>query len=276
VLELVWRRDPSSVDPRVQPATAAEAASLLVEGNGAFAAAIDRHARGEDVRLVTPISASDIGLAPTAGEAPRHEPFAAVVGCADARVPVELVLGQQINGIFVVRVAGNVLGAECLGSLEYAVENLPVLRLLVVLGHTRCGALGAAVDAYLDAERYLGTAGEPSLRAVVDALTGAVRIAAEALAAEVGPRWREHRAALVDTAATINAAIAATALRHAFRDRTGPSLDVVFGVYDLGSRVVGLPGPAADWAAGLAAPPAGAGELAELGGRAARLALHAA
>ena len=53
-----------------------------------------------------------------------QEPFAAVLGCADARVPVEIVFGQGFNDLFVVRVAGNVLGDECLGSLDFAVSNL--------------------------------------------------------------------------------------------------------------------------------------------------------
>lgn len=271
MLELVWRHDPAAADPQAPPATAAEAARLLAEGNGAFAEAIARHARGEHVRRVTPISASDVGLAPSPGEAPPHVPFAAVVGCADARVPVELVLGQQINDLFVVRVAGNVLGVECLGSLDYAVAHLPALRLLAVLGHTRCGAVGAAVDAHLDPARYLATAGEPALRAVVDALAGAVRAAADALAAERAS-VHEERAALVDTAAALNAAINAAALRHAYRDRLGPALDVRFGVYDLARRLVGVP-DGDGWAPGLVPPPADAGELAALGRRAARVAL---
>src|SRR5688572_11482459 len=119
-LELVWRYDPEEPDPFVPPATATAAREELERGNQAFADALRRHADGEPVRHVTAIGAHDVGLTGSATVAPPHVPFAAVVGCSDARVPLELVLGQQANDVFVVRVAGNVLGRECLGSLEYA------------------------------------------------------------------------------------------------------------------------------------------------------------
>lgn len=70
-------------------------------------------------------------------------PFAIVVGCADSRVPPEIVFDQGLGDLFVVRVAGNVLDDAAIGSIEYAVEHLGV-RLIVVLGHDRCGAVDAA------------------------------------------------------------------------------------------------------------------------------------
>jgi carbonic anhydrase len=72
-------------------------------------------------------------------------PIAAVLGCADARVPPEIVFDQPFGDLFVVRVAGNVSGTLELASLEYAVAVLKV-PLIVVLGHTKCGAVQAAVD----------------------------------------------------------------------------------------------------------------------------------
>jgi carbonic anhydrase len=73
----------------------------------------------------------------TGGDAPPQRPFAAVLGCADARVPIELVFHEGPNDLFVVRVAGNVLGPDILGSLCYAIDNLGgSLRLIVVLGHS--------------------------------------------------------------------------------------------------------------------------------------------
>lgn len=256
-LELVWRHDPSAPDSHVAPATATAARELLEQGNHAFAEAIRRHAAGEAVRHVTPIALRDVGLGDKADDAPPHEPFAAVVGCSDARVPLELVLGQQANDIFVVRVAGNVLGRECLGSLEYAVDHLDGLRLLVVLGHTGCGAVRAAVDAYLDPPAYLSGAADPPLRAIIDGLMAPVRAAARAMeAAGAGdladPR---ARAALVSTAVTLNAAVNAASLRHVFRGRLGPALDVAFGVYAIEDRTVstvsrhGLDAPPDDEAA---------------------------
>lgn len=71
-------------------------------------------------------------------------PFAAVLACSDSRVPVELVFDQGLGQLFVVRVAGNVVGEAGLGTLEYAIKHLDV-HLIVVLGHEGCGAVAAAL-----------------------------------------------------------------------------------------------------------------------------------
>ena len=76
----------------------------------------------------------------------KQEPFAAVLTCADSRVPVELVFDQSIGHIFVTRVAGNMVTPEIIASLEYAVAVLGI-RALMVLGHTGCGAVKAAMKA---------------------------------------------------------------------------------------------------------------------------------
>ncbi len=269
-LELVWRYDPAVPDPFVPPATAAAARDVLERGNQGFADALRRHAEGEAVRHVTAIGAHDVGLAAAPTGAPPHVPFAAVVGCSDARVPLELVLGQQANDVFVVRVAGNVLGRECLGSLEYAVEHLEQLRLLVVLGHTNCGAVRAAVDAYLDPPAYLVGAADPPLRAIIDSLMAPVRAAARALEAAgvADPSDEAGRGALVTTAVTLNAAVNAASLRHVFRGQLGERLDVAFGVYALEDRIVSvLSRP------GLGTPPADQAELDALASEAAHRAL---
>ena len=75
-----------------------------------------------------------------------QEPFAAVLACADSRVPVELVFDQTIGHIFVTRVAGNIVTPEIIASLEYGVAVLGV-KALVVLGHTSCGAVTSAMNA---------------------------------------------------------------------------------------------------------------------------------
>jgi carbonic anhydrase len=77
-----------------------------------------------------------------------QQPFAAVLACSDSRVPVELIFDCGIGDIFVVRVAGNVLGNSELGSIEYAVDHLGV-PLFLVLGHTKCGAAKAVCEAGL-------------------------------------------------------------------------------------------------------------------------------
>ena len=76
----------------------------------------------------------------------KQEPFAAVLSCADSRVPVELVFDQTIGHLFVTRVAGNLVTPEIIGSLEYGVAVLGV-KALLVLGHTNCGAVKAAMKA---------------------------------------------------------------------------------------------------------------------------------
>src|SRR5262245_39541798 len=74
-----------------------------------------------------------------------QQPFAAVLGCSDSRVPVEVLFGQGPGQLFVVRVAGNVVAPTQLGSLEFAVRKLDV-RLLMVLGHSGCGAVDATLE----------------------------------------------------------------------------------------------------------------------------------
>lgn len=74
-----------------------------------------------------------------------QKPFAAVLTCADSRIPVERVFDRGVGDVFVMRVAGNVAGPHEAGSIEYAAEHLHV-PLLVVMGHTKCGAVGAAAS----------------------------------------------------------------------------------------------------------------------------------
>jgi carbonic anhydrase len=74
----------------------------------------------------------------------KQEPFAAVLSCADSRVPVEIVFDQSIGHLFVTRVAGNMVTPEIMASLEYGIAVLG-LKAILVLGHTNCGAISAAV-----------------------------------------------------------------------------------------------------------------------------------
>ena len=82
----------------------------------------------------------------------EQHPFAAVLSCMDSRVPPEILFDQGIGNIFVVREAGNVIAPNTLGSLEYAV-NVKKVALVVVLGHSGCGAVAAAVDG-VDLQMY--------------------------------------------------------------------------------------------------------------------------
>ena len=76
--------------------------------------------------------------------APRQRPFAAFLGCADSRVPIEIVFDQGFGDLFVTRIAGNVTTPECIGSLEFGTQILEA-KVLYVLGHTNCGAVTAAM-----------------------------------------------------------------------------------------------------------------------------------
>ncbi|MBV9008868.1 MAG: carbonic anhydrase [Verrucomicrobia bacterium] len=77
--------------------------------------------------------------------AQKQHPIAIIVGCADSRTGPEIIFDQNIGDLFVVRTAGNVVDDHALGSIEYAVEHLGT-RLVIVLGHARCGAVSAALD----------------------------------------------------------------------------------------------------------------------------------
>jgi carbonic anhydrase len=74
-----------------------------------------------------------------------QEPFAIILGCSDSRVPVEVIFDQGLGDLFVIRVAGNIVAPPLVGSVEYAAEEFGT-RLVVVLGHSKCGAIKAALE----------------------------------------------------------------------------------------------------------------------------------
>ncbi len=74
-----------------------------------------------------------------------QKPFAVVVGCSDSRVPVEMIFDQGLGDLFVIRVAGNIVAPSQIGSVEFAAERFGT-RLVVVLGHTLCGAIEATLE----------------------------------------------------------------------------------------------------------------------------------
>src|SRR5438874_156719 len=119
--------DPAHSDqPSVAPA---EAIAKLKEGNGRYTSGNVQHP-GQTAERRTEL-------------AKTQHPFAAIVSCSDSRVPPEIVFDQGIGDLFIVRVAGNVINDEGLGSIEYTVDHLGT-RLILVLGHQRCGAVDAA------------------------------------------------------------------------------------------------------------------------------------
>lgn len=110
--------------------TPAKALEALKEGNARF-----RAGTSVQKNLPAKVKASSGG----------QYPFAAVLSCMDSRVPAEAIFDQSIGDLFSIRVAGNVVNVDNLGSLEYAVKVIGV-KLIVVMGHTACGAVKGAID----------------------------------------------------------------------------------------------------------------------------------
>jgi len=137
----------------------ADALELLKAGNARFVAGTPRHEP----------------FGPRIAElANGQSPFAAVLGCSDSRVPIEIVFDQIPGDLFVVRVAGNFLNRHGLGSLEFAVNALRS-KLIVVLGHESCGAVDAALKYVRDGIEQPG-----HIQELVDAIAPAVRAAGSA------------------------------------------------------------------------------------------------
>jgi carbonic anhydrase len=113
----------------------------LDEGNQAFAALLDGLAADDGTaRRIIQVDPLDLGLVEGNKASPKQRPFAAILGCSDARVPIELIFNEGPNDLFVIRVAGNGLGSEVLGSLKYAVEHLGGSMKIVSYWATAAGA----------------------------------------------------------------------------------------------------------------------------------------
>ncbi len=100
----------------------------------------------------------------------QQEPFAVILGCSDSRVPAEILFDQGLGDLFVIRVAGNVAAPTQLGSIEYAVKYLGA-RLVVVLGHTGCGAIAETLKGMATPSPDLS----PNIRALTDRITAALK-----------------------------------------------------------------------------------------------------
>jgi len=139
--------------------TAAQALHRLLEGNKKFCTEhYDVHPTVKEIESLV---------------AGQH-PYAAIISCADSRVPPNEVFDCDLGEIFVVRTAGNVAGAFEVGSLEYAVEHLGT-PLVMVLGHTNCGAVAGA---------YAWTGGKGALAAIMDEVVPSVKAARACCASE--------------------------------------------------------------------------------------------
>lgn len=131
-----------------------------------------------------------------------QQPFAVILGCSDSRVPVEIVFDQGLGDLFVIRVAGNIVAPSQIGSVEFAAERFGT-RLVVVLGHTRCGA----VEATLEELQRPSESQSRNLRSIVDR----IRPAVEGLLA---PQRRRDPEDLLRHAVRANVRVSANYLRH--------------------------------------------------------------
>jgi carbonic anhydrase len=165
-----------------------------------------------------------------AARARAQHPIAAILGCADSRVPPELVFDQGPGDLFVVRVAGNVLTDDGIASLEFATQTLGV-RLIMVLGHTGCGAVAAAIQSAQDGTTLPGHL--PWLIARIAPAVAATQSApaGDRLAATIDQNVKLTAQQTGRTAPLLSASVASGKVR------------VVGGVYDLATGQVGLLAP---------------------------------
>jgi carbonic anhydrase len=203
---------PAPVKQAAQSVSGEDALRMLLDGNARFVAgAPTRPNQSADRRCDTF----------THGQ----HPFAAVLSCADSRVPVELLFDAGIGDLFTIRVAGNVADCDEIGTIEYGVEHLGINAILV-MGHTKCGAVTAVVDhAHVT----------PNIQKLVDNIAPAAEAARKANPQLSGAR-------LVEKAirANVDQAIAdLTSKSDVIRDRVkSGKLKIVGAVYDLHSGEV--------------------------------------
>lgn len=249
-IDYIYRFDPKNPSAKSVPPDAETARRTLEEGNRMFSQWMESCRTSTlspgEPQYVVPCNGLEVGMVRAKGKMPKPSPFAVVVGCSDARVPTEMLFGQGFNDLFVIRVAGNVLGDECLGSIDFALNSLSdSVKVVVMLGHSGCGAVTGAVDAYLHPLKFWSKSISVNLRAIVQRIFVAVREAANALEQVWGPEARDqpgYREALIETAVCINAAQAAYNL-HLEVERAGKwEIEVLYGVYNLHTHLVSTPG----------------------------------
>ncbi|MFO0728343.1 MAG: carbonic anhydrase [Myxococcota bacterium] len=176
--------DPDAPSPRA-------AYQRLIEGNRRF--------------LENQTAAGRRGFDPVLATEPQR-PFAIVLGCSDSRTPVEILFDQGFGDLFVVRIAGNIVAPSVVGSIEFAASQFGT-RLVVVMGHTRCGAIDATVRAMetsVDASK--------NIRAITDRIAPHIHDLVEERAA-----LREPHDSLVKKALKANVRASVDHLRHGSR-----------------------------------------------------------
>jgi carbonic anhydrase len=169
--------------------SANEALERLRQGNARFSSNLPR-----DHALLSEARRSEV--------AAGQQPFAIILGCSDSRVPAEIVFDQGLGDLFVIRVAGNIVAPSQVGSVEFAAARYET-RLVVVLGHSQCGA----VTATLEELQRPGETQSRNLRAIVDRVRPSVQ---GLLATDL----RHNREALLQQAVRANIRASVNHLRH--------------------------------------------------------------
>jgi carbonic anhydrase len=233
-VDIIYRYEARDTAARPLPMDSDAALRRLNGGNGDFAALLD-HVRNESgIQQIIPVDPRDLGLDSDAAGIPKQRPFAAVLGCSDARVPIELIFNEGPNDLFVIRVAGNGLGMEVLGSLKYA------------------------VDLFLNPGDYLALAAKHSIRSILDRSLIVVQASANRLLSAFGDgvtRNPGYRQALIEASIVTNAALSAYSIQQEFVTHDLAGLQAVYGVYVLETREVWAPSSGNVKGTGLASPP---------------------
>ncbi len=173
--------------------SAEEALGRLQEGNQRFVA---------DVQDTTHQKAASTNKQRRNELLMGQTPFAIVLGCSDSRVPAELVFDQGLGDLFVIRVAGNIVSPSQVGSVEFAADRFGT-PLVVVLGHSCCGAVSATIEELLSETK----AGAGNLRSIVDRIRPSVEPLMET-------ELRHNHDALMDQAVRANVRSSVNHLRH--------------------------------------------------------------
>ena len=203
---------PNSHLPR--PETAEQALEMLKQGNARFV----ENVQNPQSTLLASNALTHV-----------HEPFAIILGCSDARVPAEIVFDQGLGDLFVIRVAGNVVAPSQIGSVEFATEKFAT-KLVVVLGHSHCGAVTACVETLINPDQQFS----PNLRSIVARIRPSVYNLHEIYTANGQDIDAQE---LINRGIKANVRMSVTQLKHGSRILedavNNGSLIIVGAVYDL-------------------------------------------
>ena len=241
-VDYIYRFDPGNPTAKPSPRDADTARRLLEDGNRKFSQWMEGRRTGTasigDPPYVLACNGLEAGMA-------KQAPFAVVVGCSDARVPVELLFGQGFNDLFVIRVAGNVLGDVCMGSIDFALNRMSdSVRVVVMLGHSGCGAVAGAVDSYLNPVAFWSKSITPMLRSLIQRIFASVLVAVDGFEQVWGLKAADvpgYREALIESSVCINAAQSAYQLRQEVERLGKREIEVLYGVHNIRTHQVSMP-----------------------------------